>query len=96
MRPDEPVSRIMTEAVVAIDVSRPVSEALDCFFQYPIHHLPVMKDGKLAGMLSAENTPIAASTDARAASRGVTLRAGARNVTPGVPGRRYPCSRGRP
>jgi len=53
MRPDEPVSRIMTEAVVAIDVSRPVSEALDCFFQYPIHHLPVVKDGKLAGMLSA-------------------------------------------
>ena len=53
MRPDEPVSRIMTEAVVAIDVSRPVSEALDCFFQYPIHHLPVVRDGKLAGMLSA-------------------------------------------
>ncbi len=53
MRPDEPVSRIMTEAVVAIDVTRPVSEALDCFFQYPIHHLPVVRDGKLAGMLSA-------------------------------------------
>jgi CBS domain-containing protein len=53
MRPDEPVSRIMTEAVVAIDISRPVSEALDCFFQYPIHHLPVVRDGKLAGMLSA-------------------------------------------
>jgi len=43
----------MTEAVVAIDVTRPVSEALDCFFQYPIHHLPVVRDGKLAGMLSA-------------------------------------------
>jgi CBS domain-containing protein len=43
----------MTEAVVAIDVTRPVSEALDCFFQYPIHHLPVVRDDKLAGMLSA-------------------------------------------
>lgn len=53
MRPDEPVSRIMTEAVVAIETSRPVSEVLDCFFQYPIHHLPVVRDGKLAGMLSS-------------------------------------------
>jgi len=53
MRPDEPVSRIMTEAVVAIDADRPVSEVLDCFFQYPIHHLPVVRDGKLAGMLSS-------------------------------------------
>ncbi|MCK7495353.1 MAG: CBS domain-containing protein [Comamonadaceae bacterium] len=43
----------MTEAVVAIDVNRPVSEALDCFFQYLIHHLPVVRDGKLAGMLGA-------------------------------------------
>ncbi len=53
MRPDEPLSRIMTEAVVVIDVSQSVSEALDCFFQYPIHHLPVLRDGKLAGMLSS-------------------------------------------
>lgn len=53
MRPDEPVSRIMTEAVVAIDASRPVSEVLDCFLQYPIHHLPVVRDGKLAGMLGS-------------------------------------------
>jgi CBS domain-containing protein len=43
----------MTEAVVAIDVNRPVSEALDCFFQYPIHHLPVVREARLAGMLSA-------------------------------------------
>jgi CBS domain-containing protein len=43
----------MTEAVVAIETSRPVSEVLDCFFQYPIHHLPVVRDGKLAGMLSS-------------------------------------------
>jgi hypothetical protein len=34
MRPDEPVSRIMTEAVVAIEYDRPVSEVLDCFFQW--------------------------------------------------------------
>lgn len=53
MRPDEPVSRIMTEAVVAIEVDRPVSEILDCFYQYPIHHLPVMRRGRLVGMLSS-------------------------------------------
>jgi CBS domain-containing protein len=43
----------MTEAVVAIDVDRPVSEVLDCFLQYPIHHLPVVNSGRLAGMLSS-------------------------------------------
>jgi CBS domain-containing protein len=53
MRPDEPVSRIMTEAVVAIEASRPVSEVLDCFLQYSIHHLPVVRNGKLAGMLGS-------------------------------------------
>jgi CBS domain-containing protein len=53
MRADEPLSRIMTEAVVVIDVDRKVSEALDCFFQYPIHHLPVVRDGRIVGMVSS-------------------------------------------
>lgn len=53
MRAEEPLSRIMTEAVVVIEVERRISEALDCFFQYPIHHLPVVRDGKLVGMLSS-------------------------------------------
>ena len=53
MKPDEPVSRVMTETVVVIEADRPVSEVLDCFFQYPIHHLPVVRNGKLAGMLSS-------------------------------------------
>ncbi|HVN42390.1 MAG TPA: CBS domain-containing protein [Steroidobacteraceae bacterium] len=43
----------MTETVVVIEADRPVSEALDCFFQYPIHHLPVVRDGRLVGMLSS-------------------------------------------
>jgi len=51
MRADEPLSRIMTETVVVIDSDRSVSEALDCFFQYPIHHLPVVRNGRLVGML---------------------------------------------
>lgn len=53
MRADEPLSRIMTEAVVVIDVHQKVSEALDCFFQYPIHHLPVLREGRLVGMISS-------------------------------------------
>jgi CBS domain-containing membrane protein len=53
MRPEDPVSRIMTETVVVIESDRSVSEVLDCFFQYPIHHLPVVRDGVLAGMLSS-------------------------------------------
>ncbi len=53
MRPEEPVSRVMTETVVVIEADRPVSEVLDCFLQYPIHHLPVVRSGKLTGMLSS-------------------------------------------
>lgn len=55
MRPEEPVSRIMTEAVVVIEAERPVSEALECFSHYPIHHLPVVRNGRLAGMLSSSD-----------------------------------------
>jgi CBS domain-containing protein len=43
----------MTETVIVIEADRPVSEALDCFFQYPIHHLPVVRNGRLAGILSS-------------------------------------------
>jgi CBS domain-containing protein len=53
MRPEEPISNVMTDAVVVIEVERPVSEALACFQQYPIHHLPVVRGGRLVGMLSS-------------------------------------------
>ena len=53
MRAAEPISRIMTETVVAIDYDRPLSEALACFQHYPIHHLPVVRDGRLVGILSS-------------------------------------------
>ena len=80
MRPDEPVSRFMTEAVVAIEVDRPASEVLDCFLQYPIHHLPVVRAGKLVGMLSSADVlkleffvPRAASDTARFLDSRVTI-----------------------
>jgi CBS domain-containing protein len=53
MRPAEPVSRIMTETVVVIECDRPLSEALACFQQYPIHHLPVVRDGRLVGIITS-------------------------------------------
>ena len=45
----------LARVVRAIDtwLPRPASEALDCFFQYPIHHLPVVRSGRLVGMLSS-------------------------------------------
>jgi CBS domain-containing protein len=43
----------MTEAVVVIECDRPLSEALACFNQYPIHHLPVVRDSRLIGILSS-------------------------------------------
>ncbi len=52
MRADEPLASIMTETVVVVDVNQPVSIAVDCFRQYRIHHLPVVSEGRLAGMLS--------------------------------------------
>lgn len=80
MRPDEPVSRIMTEAVVAIEVDRPASEVLDCFLQYPIHHLPVVRAGRLVGMLSSADVmkleffmPKAAAESARFLDSRVTI-----------------------
>jgi CBS domain-containing protein len=53
MRREEPITRLMTETVVVIDVDRPVSEVLECFRQYGFHHLPVVRGGRLAGMLSS-------------------------------------------
>jgi CBS domain-containing protein len=80
MRPDEPVASIMTEAVVAIEVDRPVSEVLDCFTQYPIHHLPVVRAGRLVGMLSSADAmklefflPRTAAESARYVDERVTI-----------------------
>lgn len=72
MRREEPITRFMTETVVVIDAERPVSEALECFRQYGFHHLPVVRSGRLAGMLSSADLlklehflPRAASNDPR-------------------------------
>jgi CBS domain-containing protein len=53
MRRDERVTAVMTESVVVIEADRPVSEALECLEHYGIGHLPVMRDGRLVGILSS-------------------------------------------
>jgi CBS domain-containing protein len=53
MRFQYPVNHLMTEAVLSVDVSSPVSEALRLFAEYPVHHLPVVREQALVGMLSS-------------------------------------------
>ncbi len=53
MHAQDPVNRLMTEAVLPIDVSAPLSEALRLFAEYPVHHLPVVRGATLVGMLSS-------------------------------------------
>lgn len=48
-----PVNRLMTQAVLWVDVSSPVSEALRVFKGYPVNHLPVVRGSTLVGMLSS-------------------------------------------
>lgn len=47
----EPVNRYMTEAVLTVDLQSPPGEVLRLFAGYPVHHLPVVDQGKVVGML---------------------------------------------
>jgi CBS domain-containing protein len=53
MRASDPVNRVMSASVLSIDHDAPVQKILDIFVENPIHHLPVVKDGSLVGMLSS-------------------------------------------
>jgi CBS domain-containing protein len=53
MRKHEPVNRLMTEAVLSIDANEPAGEVLRLFREYPVHHLPVVEDRRVVGVLSA-------------------------------------------
>ncbi len=52
MHPSDPVNRLMTEAVLTVDVDDPAGEVLRLFGGYPVHHLPVLEGSKVVGMLS--------------------------------------------
>jgi len=52
MRRNEPVNRLMTEAVLTVGVEEPAGEVLRFFREYPVHHLPVVDDRRVIGLLS--------------------------------------------
>jgi len=47
-----PISEIMTPQVRHIDIDEEVAVARDLMEKYGIHHLPVLENGRLIGMLS--------------------------------------------
>jgi acetoin utilization protein AcuB len=49
----EPVNRFMTEAVLSIDINSRAGEILRLFATYPVHHLPVVDNARVVGMLSS-------------------------------------------
>jgi CBS domain-containing protein len=52
MHANDPVNRIMTEPVLTIAPNESLEEALRLFMSYPVHHLPVVEEGCVVGMLS--------------------------------------------
>jgi len=53
MRATDCVDQLMTRDVLSIGVEAPASEVLRLFESYPVHHLPVLRDRKVVGMLSS-------------------------------------------
>jgi CBS domain-containing protein len=53
--PAEPVTRIMTPDPTHLDVDRPVFEAFLVMVNRGIHHLPLTRDGRPAGMLTTRD-----------------------------------------
>ena len=53
MRGSDPVNRYMTEPAVSIDVRAPAAEILRLFATHAFHHLPVVDEGRVVGMLSS-------------------------------------------
>jgi CBS domain-containing protein len=53
MHASDPVNRIMTQPVLTIAGDESLEEALRLFTSYPVHHLPVVEDGRVVGMLSS-------------------------------------------
>lgn len=53
MDSSERVGRVMTEAVLSIDLEEPAGSVLRLFAGYPIHHLPVLSGPRVVGMLSS-------------------------------------------
>ena len=52
MHSTDPVNRFMTEPVLTVDINDPAGEVLRMFAGYPVHHLPVVNQQEVVGMLS--------------------------------------------
>jgi CBS domain-containing membrane protein len=53
MHANDPVNRIMMTPVLTIAPSESLAEALRLFTSYPVHHLPVVEEERVVGMLSS-------------------------------------------
>lgn len=53
MHANDPVNRIMTEPVLTIAPNESLEEALRLFTSCPVHHLPVVEEQRVVGMLSS-------------------------------------------
>ena len=49
------VKMVMTSPIISMDFSRPLTEAYEFMAAQQIRHLPVIKDGKIIGMVSAKD-----------------------------------------
>jgi signal-transduction protein with cAMP-binding, CBS, and nucleotidyltransferase domain len=52
MHSTDPVNRFMTEPVLTVDINDGAGEVLRMFAGYPVHHLPVLNQQEVVGMLS--------------------------------------------
>jgi CBS domain-containing protein len=52
MHSTDPVARFMTETVLTVDINDGAGEVLRMFTGYPVHHLPVLNQQEVVGMLS--------------------------------------------
>ncbi len=52
---DEPVTRLMTRDVHTVDLDTPISAVRRLLDHNPFQHVPVLRDGKLVGMITASD-----------------------------------------
>lgn len=50
---EEPVNRLMTEPVLSVEIDDKPSEVFRLLAAYQVHHLPVVRAGRLVGMISS-------------------------------------------
>ena len=55
MEPQTPISRVMSRPVKTIDADAPIFAALRLMLEENIHHLPVIEEGRIVGVVSASD-----------------------------------------